>query len=225
MNNSLNSIERDDEESNQLSDELDMLSYIKKFSLEKKKNSFKEQLLIDEEELKLKLCGNFRDKDLDYKLSESSTTSIGNDLKIKASMNKQSSSTCDYSEDTTLNIAKSISQEEVIIKSIILGDKQVGKTLFRNIFLGENTERGVGLFPQPTTTLDIKKKQLKVSIDSIVRLEMVDTNIQIQSSPIIQSKFYRLKYKPIISFVANSFSYVMLIILNQFSLCRSKLKK
>lgn len=191
MNNSLSSIDRE-EEVNPLLDELNMLSYIKKFSIEKRKNSYKEQLLIDEEELKLKLCNQIREKEL----SGNSVTSNCSDYKLKPSLNKQSSSTCDTSEETPLSISKSSSLENMVIKSILLGDKQTGKTLFRHKFFEESLSGGFGIkSTQPTTALDIKKKNLKIKSktnnDSVVRVEMVDTNTQIQSSPIIQSKLLK----------------------------------
>ncbi len=151
----------------------DMLSYVKNFSLEQKKPSLKEQLIEDEEELKMKLLSlNFKEKEkvLNYK---------------RISSNKQSNSTFDCSNNALISLDDEISSilkvEEKLIKCILLGDKQVGKTLFKSKILDENS------VIQPTTTLDIKKKNIFIN-NIPVRLEVVDTNSQIQSSPIIQSK-------------------------------------
>jgi hypothetical protein len=183
MNNSLNnSINKENEE---LENSDDMLSYIKKFSLEKKKPSLKEQLLQDEAELKLKLMNlnskkEIKDKILNYK---------------RTSSNKQSNSTfdCSYNGVVSLNIetddliTHNIIIEEKFIKCILIGDKQVGKSLFKNKIIEE--EHALISTPQPTCTLDIKKKLIYIK-STPVRFEIWDTNTQIQNSPIIQSKLH-----------------------------------
>lgn len=169
MNTSLNNSIREEEINN--SD--DMLSFIKNFSLEQKKPSLKEQLIEDEEELKMKLLNlgsKGKEKILNYK---------------RISSNKQSNSTFDCSNNALINCDDEINSilkyEEKLVKCLLLGDKQVGKSLFKSKILDEHS------VCQPTTTLEIKKKNLFLG-NAPVRLEVVDTNLQIQSSPIIQSK-------------------------------------
>ena len=169
-------------ENDELENSDDMLSYIKKFSLEKKKPSLKEQLLQDEEILKLTLMNlnnqkEIKDQILNYK---------------RTSSNKQSNSTfdCSYNGVVSLNIeaedfiTHNIIIEEKFIKCILIGDKQVGKSLFKNKIIEEDSLLST---PQPTCTLDIKKKLLYIK-STPVRFEIWDTNTQIQNSPIIQSK-------------------------------------
>lgn len=78
-------------------------------------------------------------------------------------------------------VQRNLTVQEKYIKCILLGDKQVGKTMLRNKLLDEN-----GCI-SPTTTLDIKKKIIFYR-NSPIKLEIWDTNHQIQCSPIIQSK-------------------------------------
>jgi hypothetical protein len=81
-------------------------------------------------------------------------------------------------------ILQNIVFEEKFIKCLIIGDKQVGKTLFRNKMIDFNEND-----PKPTTMLDIKKKHF-VSNNITVKVEIWDTNIAIQNSPLISSKLF-----------------------------------
>lgn len=79
-------------------------------------------------------------------------------------------------------ISQNIQLEEKIVKCIIIGDKQVGKTLLRNKILEDSSD------PSLTKSLEIKKKLIFIG-DKAVKLELWDTNTKILNSPIIQSKF------------------------------------
>lgn len=79
-------------------------------------------------------------------------------------------------------ILQNIDIEEKQIKCLLIGDKQVGKTLFRNKLI-ELSEKE----PKPTTMLDIKKRHFLTN-NTAVKIEVWDTNITIQNSPLISSK-------------------------------------
>ena len=73
--------------------------------------------------------------------------------------------------------------EEKIVKIILIGDKQVGKTTLRNKLIEDFSE----IFP--TSTLEIKKK-LIISNEKITKLEIWDTNFTLISSPIMKSNIF-----------------------------------
>lgn len=90
------------------------------------------------------------------------------------------------SKNTTENeelISQNLNIEEKIVKCILIGDKQTGKTLLKNKLLEETSEL------HPTKNLEIKKKLIFVNSKPI-KLELWDTSIQILNSPILQSKLY-----------------------------------
>lgn len=71
--------------------------------------------------------------------------------------------------------------EDKFVKCILIGDKQVGKTLLRNKLLEDFTE------PSVTKNLEIKKKLIFAN-NKAVKLELWDTNTQILNTPITKSK-------------------------------------
>lgn len=153
------------------------LSFNKKFSIENKIPSLKEKILNEEEELKSKIFNlNLNDKKVNFM-----------NLK-KLSLNNQSSSTYDSSLKFTNSIEAESEEnsyiiEEKIIKCILIGEKQVGKSLFKNRIIEEECSI------QPNCALDIKKKIFNIK-NTLIKLEIWDTSAQIQSSPIMQSKLY-----------------------------------
>lgn len=138
----------------------DYLSFDKKYSLEKKRLSLKEQLKEDEEELKLKL--------------------ICSEILTQSQSKSTNGSSFVLEEEGLSQIAK----EEKTYKFIILGDKQVGKSILKQRLLGETEVMSI----LPTQTMDIKKRLLSYK-NYIRKFEIFDTNLQTQNSPIIQSKF------------------------------------
>lgn len=71
--------------------------------------------------------------------------------------------------------------EDKFVKCILIGDRQVGKTLLRNRLLEDLSE------PSLTKNLEIKKK-LVFANNKAVKLEIWDTNIQLLNTPITKSK-------------------------------------
>ncbi|MFO0515246.1 MAG: hypothetical protein ACK5YA_00165 [bacterium] len=71
--------------------------------------------------------------------------------------------------------------EDKFVKCILIGDKQVGKTLLRNKLLEDKSE------PSLTKNLEIKKKLIFAN-NKAVKLELWDTNTQLLNTPITKSK-------------------------------------
>jgi len=88
------------------------------------------------------------------------------------------------SNDTEDFISQNLHIEEKFVKCILIGDKQVGKTLLRNKILEDNSE------PNKTANLEIKKKLIFLQ-NKAVKMELWDTNVQILNSPIIQT-YYKI---------------------------------
>ena len=79
-----------------------------------------------------------------------------------------------------------------ILKFIVIGDKSTGKSLFVNRFTsGLNSLSNMKY--QPTVSLEIKKTFAKL-MDKNIKIELWDTNISVQNSPIIKSKFFKFNF-------------------------------
>lgn len=172
-NNNTNTINSDQSSVSQYQNNSDddLLSFSKNFSLQRKNPSLKEMQVRDEEELKHKL------------------------LKLNISYNinsNQSQSTFDSSpselishSNRCLNIESdyvSHSSPLISMKFILIGDKHVGKSLFkRRIMEIDQIESSI------SQGLDIKKRVF-VFCKKSINLEIWDVNTQFHSSPIVMSK-------------------------------------
>lgn len=75
--------------------------------------------------------------------------------------------------------------EDKFVKCILIGDKQVGKTLLRHKLLEDLSE------PSVTKNLEIKKKLIFAN-NKAIKLELWDTTTQLLNTPITKSKSYIL---------------------------------
>ena len=152
--------------------------------------TFKEQLLQEEENLKNKVNDfNFQCKNLNSKEKLNILSSKKNNYNSSSNISALKS-TLDNSvtslvvNDSEEFISQNFKLEEKTVKCLLLGDKHVGKTFFRNKLLEEaNTN-----ITKPTTMLEVKKKHY-ISGGKLIKLEVMDTNITIQNSPLLKCKF------------------------------------
>lgn len=190
MNSSFSSL-NNEQEANETSD--DMLGFIKNFSLEKIKPTLKEQLLIDEEEL--------NQLHLNHRKNRKFISSLNH---YNSVISKDSESTMDKSmRGFNSEIDDSQLMLEQFLKIIMIGDKQVGKTTFRNKILEDLSSPC-----NPTYSLEIRKRLLE-SKRSTVRMEIWDTSSQTQNSILMKSKYFIFEFQLITKFVAFSFSFVI----------------
>ena len=96
-------------------------------------------------------------------------------------------STVDMEDFITQNVVR----EQKIIKCILVGDKQIGKTSFKAMIMGENSSENsmdnINSSYKTTISLDISKR-LFVIKKTNVKLELWDTNLTILNSMMVQSK-------------------------------------
>lgn len=79
-------------------------------------------------------------------------------------------------------IQQNLHIEDKFVKCILIGDRQVGKTLLRNKLLEDLSE------PSLTKNLEIKKKLIFAN-NKAIKLELWDTNTQLLNTPITKSKY------------------------------------
>lgn len=155
----------------QINSDDDLLSFSKNFSIQRKNPSLKEMQVRDEEELKHKLLKLNISYNINSNQSQSTFDSSPCDL------NSHSNRYLNIENDEVSNSSPLIS-----MKFILIGDKHVGKSLFkRRIMEIDQIESSI------SQGLDIKKRVV-VFCNKSINLEIWDVNTQFHSSPIVMSK-------------------------------------
>lgn len=209
------------------SDEENFLGHNKNFQMTFKRPSLDEKRILEEDELVetislmndyFKGDSNYRSEFLKY-FSENSAEDEDDNLS-----HTESYSTLDNSALEDI-IKKNVQKGEGVIKLLLVGDKGVGKTTFKNLlknFRGENeTKQHQEKFKklsheviQPTASLEITKINY-----SGFALEIFDTNVKILASPLIKSKLINKLINKLILF---KFNLAYLKICNAFVLVSDK---